>query len=343
MEDFKDYEKKSVEELVTLLAGADKKRIESFKTYMTKKGEVKTAINAIVKLSQNKHTKSILSERSLEPIDNTESNYLDLDKIKPNPQQVRKIYTRRDIEAKKDSIKANKQITPIIVYKNKEGDIFLVEGQLRLASFKELREEEGSKYNKIKVDYIKDEEYDETDFRKDALTANEASTKMHMFDLAVNYKLSYEEEKLKNPKLTYDEFAMIYGKTRTYVYDYIKIASIIDEQKELADKLLECEIDSRRLILAVAALQIDVDKKVELVEKYNNGSIKITDIEKLAVKEDIQKQKVVKELTILDEVSSFNKVINKTKYSKLTEEKKVFVDKKLEEIKEIMEQIKSKI
>ncbi|RXJ98667.1 hypothetical protein CRV02_13020 [Arcobacter sp. CECT 8989] len=339
MKDFKDYEKKSVEELIELLANSDKKEIKSFQAYMTRKGQVKLALNVIAKLSQKKHTKSVLSERSLEPTDNTESNYLELDEIQPNPRQVRKIFSQKDIQAKKDSIKANKQITPIIVYKNKEGIVYLIEGQLRLAAFKELREEEGAKYNKIKVDYLKEDEYNEKDFRKDALTANEASTKMHMFDLAINYKVAYEEEKQDNSKLTYDEFASMYGKTRTYVYDYIKIASIIEEQKELADRLLELEIDSRRLILAVAALNIEVDKKVELVNKYNKGELKITDIEKLNVKESKPKQKVVKELTLLDEVSSFKKVITNTKYNKLPEQKKAFVDEKLEEIKKIMEQI----
>jgi ParB/RepB/Spo0J family partition protein len=342
MENFKDYEKKSLEELIELLSNADKKAIKSFQAYMTRKGQVKVALNVIAKLSQKKHTKSVLSERRLESTDNTESNYLNLDEIQPNPRQVRKIFSQKDIQAKKDSIKANKQITPIIVYKNKDKNIYLIEGQLRLAAFKELRAEEGDKYNKIKVDYLKKDEYNEKDFRKDALTANEASTKMHMFDLAINYKEAYEEEKQDNHKLTYDEFAAMYGKTRTYVYDYIKIASIIEEQKELADKLLELEISSRRLILAVAALNVKVDKKVELVNKYNKGELKITDIEKLNIKESKPKQKVVKELTLLDEVNSIKKIVPASKYKKLAKEDKIFVDAKLEKIKKIMEEIKTK-
>lgn len=342
MENFKDYEKKSLEELIELLSNADKKAIKSFQAYMTRKGQVKVALNVIAKLSQKKHTKSVLSERRLESTDNTESNYLNLDEIQPNPRQVRKIFSQKDIQAKKDSIKANKQITPIIVYKNKDKNIYLIEGQLRLAAFKELRAEEGDKYNKIKVDYLKKDEYNEKDFRKDALTANEASTKMHMFDLAINYKEAYEEEKQDNHKLTYDEFAAMYGKTRTYVYDYIKIASIIEEQKELADKLLELEISSRRLILAVAALNVKVDKKVELVNKYNKGELKITDIEKLNIKESKPKQKIVKELTLLDEVNSIKKIVPASKYKKLAKEDKIFVDAKLEKIKKIMEEIKTK-
>ncbi|RYA23603.1 hypothetical protein CRU96_06905 [Malaciobacter halophilus] len=342
MENFKDYEKKSLEELIELLSNADKKAIKSFQAYMTRKGQVKVALNVIAKLSQKKHTKSVLSERRLEPTDNTESNYLNLDDIQPNPRQVRKIFSQKDIQAKKDSIRANKQITPIIVYKNKDKNIYLIEGQLRLAAFKELRAEEGDKYNKIKVDYLKKDEYNEKDFRKDALTANEASTKMHMFDLAINYKEAYEEEKQDNPKLTYDEFAAMYGKTRTYVYDYIKIASIIEEQKELADKLLELEISSRRLILAVASLNVEVDKKVELVNKYNKGELNITDIEKLNIKESKPKQKVVKELTLLDEVNSIKKIVPASKYKKLAKEDKIFVDAKLEKIKKIMEEIKTK-
>jgi ParB family chromosome partitioning protein len=340
--ELKELLNKSEEELYELFKNKDKKELDELQRYFTKKGKVRVALNVVSKIQKNKHNNSVLSEGLAK---RTEENLICIDDIKENPNQVRKIYSDKEVREKADSINALGLITPITVYKDEKGDIYLIAGQLRLLAYFLLREEQGDRFDKIEVKFrsLEEGDYNETNFRKDALTENIVRSDMHIIDIAKSLKESYDVEVSNNPKISYEEFGKIYGKGKSYVFDYLKIASILEEQKELAEKIIELEVDSRRLILAVAALDVDVDKKTKIVQDYIDGRVRIVDVENMLNKKETIKEKKIVEKTLLDEVLTFSKEFKKSNYKKLKAEDKKDVDSKLETIKKLMDEIKERI
>lgn len=347
-------EKKELEELVKIkdenelldkIKDKDKAELKEIQNFFTKKGKMKIIIDVISMIQRSKHKNTVLSEGIKEQ---TATGWveLDIDDIKPNPKQVRKTFTKKQVQEKADSILERGLIAPITVYKDKDENIILVVGQLRLAAYFLLRELYGEKYSKIKVVYIEAENYSEKDFRRDSLTENIVRTSMTVFDIALAVAEDFEEEKVTNPDISLEKFGAIYGKSKGYISEYLKIAEYEKSKAELTEILVAKEVNSRRLIIALCELDADLGTIEKIVDKYNEGKLRVVDVENMAKKPTNEPKNAndeVAKISLIDEVYSFKKVFKKTNYNKLKGEDKKYVDEKLEEIKKLMEDISSKI
>lgn len=265
---------------------------------------------------------------------------LDIYEILENPMQPRKLFSNEDIEEKMQSIKSRGLITPITVLKQ-DDKYFLIAGQLRLEAFKRLHLEEKEqnipkdemKFDKINI-YIKDEnEYKNEDFAIDSLIENINRTDMHVLDTANALKVAFEAQ---NESLS--SFAKVLGKSKFYLSSYLTIANA---NSQFLDYVKEKDIKNPTIIYLIIQMENSIEEKKKLLDKYLNGEIKksqLQEIKKEKYEEEIVKDKIEKKDT-LQKIFSFKKSFNKTKYSKLKDDKKIIVDEKLKEIEKLQNEI----
>ena len=306
-------------------------------------GEIKKK-NLRLSILLSSHRQSNKNINRVEEKKSLNSPKLDIYEILENPMQPRKQFSNEDIEEKMQSIKSRGLITPITVLKQDE-KYFLIAGQLRLEAFKRLHLEEKEqnvpkdemKYNTINV-HIKDEnEYKNEDFAIDSLIENINRTDMHVLDTANALKIAFESQ---NDSLS--SFAKVLGKSKFYLSSYLTIANF---NSEFLEYVQQKDIKNPTIIYLIIQMENSLEDKKKLLDKYLNGEIKksqLQEIKKEKYEEEIVKDKIEKKDT-LQNIFSFKKSFNKTKYSKLKDDKKIIVDEKLKEIEKLQNEIFSLI
>lgn len=272
---------------------------------------------------------------------------IELEKIKDNPEQPRKVFTEEQLNEKIESIRARGLITPITVLK-KGDDFILIAGQLRLAAYKQLHKEEIDNnsepdkmiYSKIDIFVKDDENYTNEDIAIDSLIENLNRADMHVVDTANALKKILDKE-----KVSYADLGIMLGKSKFFISSYLTIANA---DKKFIDYILEKDIKQPTIIYLILQLNKTIEEKKKLVDMYLNGEIVKTQLQAMRNEENIineeqqsiNKRKIsILNNNIYDDIFTFKKRFNIKKFEKLNDENKNIIEEKLNQIKELQEQI----
>lgn len=152
---------------------------------------------------------------------------LDIDKIKPNPLQPRKVFDAASLQELATSIEEHGLLQPILVYEDsKDTDFYyLIAGERRLRASKLAKKES---IKAIIVDVQTDK------LRELALIENIQREDLNPIDLARSYK-----ELIDDYGITHEEMAKRLSKSRTQITNTLRL---LDLSKEVQDLVLENKI-----------------------------------------------------------------------------------------------------
>lgn len=146
---------------------------------------------------------------------------LDIDKIRPNPLQPRKVFDATSLQELAVSIKEHGLLQPILVYEdNKEADsYYLIAGERRLRASKLAKQES---IKAIVVDVQTDK------LRELALIENIQREDLNPIDLARSYK-----ELIDDYGITHEEMAKRLSKSRTQITNTLRLLELSKEVQDL--------------------------------------------------------------------------------------------------------------
>lgn len=291
--------------------------------------------------SHRQSSKNMINKIKEESSAGNNTNNIDIYIILANPVQPRKQFSDADIKEKMDSIKQRGLITPITVYKDKKGDYVLIAGQLRLEAFKRLNKEEkiaNTKsedmiFNKIDVYVKNDENYSEDDFAIDSLSENIIRTDMNVIDTANSIKKVFDAQ-----DKSLSDFSRDLGKSKFYLSSYLAIANT---DPILIEYISKKEITTPTIIYLIIQMNKSAEEKIKIIDKYLNGEVKKADLVEMRREEGAVKERNVKneENPLFERVFTFKKSFNMTKYRKMDDINKTLINKKLEEIEKLQQEI----
>ncbi|WP_299546541.1 ParB/RepB/Spo0J family partition protein [uncultured Helicobacter sp.] len=162
---------------------------------------------------------------------------LDIDKIKPNPLQPRKVFDVASLQELATSIEEHGLLQPILVYEDRRDTDFyyLIAGERRLRASKIAKKES---IKAIIVDVQADK------LRELALIENIQREDLNPIDLAHSYK-----ELIDDYGITHEEMAKRLSKSRTQITNTLRL---LDLSKEVQDLVLENKISQGHAKILVA-------------------------------------------------------------------------------------------
>ncbi|AWI33847.1 ParB/RepB/Spo0J family partition protein [Helicobacter apodemus] len=152
---------------------------------------------------------------------------INIDSIKPNPLQPRKVFDNKSLQELADSISEHGLLQPVLVYENtKEADsYYLIAGERRLRASKIAGE------SSIKAIIV---EVQEEKLRELALIENIQREDLNPIDLAHSYK-----ELIEDCGITHEEVAKRISKSRTQITNTLRLLEL---DKEVQQCILENKI-----------------------------------------------------------------------------------------------------
>ncbi len=279
---------------------------------------------------------SLKHSRSTTKTEKNTDNKMELDLIHPHPHQPRKIFEESEVLNIANSIYRNGQFHPIVIYIDQEGKAILVVGQLRLESFKYLRETYPDEERFKKIEY---KAIDELDPKPSKLLLMAIEENTHRNELNITQTaLSYAElltllKEEEGADISIRDFADKVNISKSKMHDYLKIAEIKSSQPELFSFIEQNKISSRTAILSVASLECDINEKIKILKEYMDEKITIKEFDaSVAPKESTQEVKTEQQKTTntgFESLFAFKKQFNLKKYNKLEPEKKSLIDKRI--------------
>lgn len=147
--------------------------------------------------------------------------YIDVDLIKPNPAQPRKIFDDVKLKELSDSIKEHGLIQPISVIESQvnEGEYILIAGERRLRAHKLAN------LDKIKANIL---EIEESKLREIALIENIQRDDLNIIELAYSYAQLINEH-----NLTHEDLATKVFKSRTSITNTLRLLQLSSYVQQL--------------------------------------------------------------------------------------------------------------
>lgn len=144
---------------------------------------------------------------------------LDVDIIKPNPYQPRKVFNPQSLKELSESIQEHGLLQPIVVYDNGDGDYILIAGERRLRASK-LAGITNIKAIVAEIDLKK--------LRELAIIENIQREELNVIELALSY-----QELLEEYELTHEELSKRISKSRTQITNTLRLLQLDDEIKAM--------------------------------------------------------------------------------------------------------------
>lgn len=144
---------------------------------------------------------------------------LDVDIIKPNPYQPRKVFNPQSLKELSESIQEHGLLQPIVVYDNGDGDYMLIAGERRLRASK-LAGISNIKAIVAEIDLKK--------LRELAIIENIQREELNAIELALSY-----QELLEEYELTHEELSKRISKSRTQITNTLRLLQLDDEIKTM--------------------------------------------------------------------------------------------------------------
>lgn len=194
---------------------------------------------------------------------------INLDEIRSNPYQPRKTFNEESLNELAESLKEHGLLQPIIVKKSIKG-YELIAGErrtkaARLAGFKTIPA------------IIKD--FDDTQMMELALVENIQRENLNPIDEAIAY-----ENIIKLSKMTQDEFAKKFGKSRSHVTNMLGLLKLPERTKKYVENG-KISMGHARSLSKIS----DIDKIYDLTDKIINENISVRELEKLITEEELPK------------------------------------------------------
>ncbi len=194
---------------------------------------------------------------------------INLDEIRSNPYQPRKTFNEESLNELAESLKEHGLLQPIIVKKSIKG-YELIAGErrtkaARLAGFKTIPA------------IIKD--FDDTQMMELALVENIQRENLNPIDEAMAY-----ENIIKLSKMTQDEFAKKFGKSRSHVTNMLGLLKLPERTKKYVENG-KISMGHARSLSKIS----DIDKIYDLTDKIINENISVRELEKLITEEELPK------------------------------------------------------
>jgi len=185
---------------------------------------------------------------------------IEINKIKPNPFQPRKIFNEQNLKELANSIKTQGLLQPIVVKKDNSGYI-LISGERRLRAVK-LNNDDFIKAIIIDIDEDKLREY--------ALIENIQRDDLNILEIASSFAALINEY-----KITHEELSNIVHKNRSTITNILRLLNLSDYAKKalLTDKITQ---GHARLLLG---LDEHIQKKV--TDSIIGQKLSVRDTEKL--------------------------------------------------------------
>jgi len=196
----------------------------------------------------------------LKSIPNSGIKEIEIEKIKPNPYQPRKIFNEEAIKELAVSIEKHGLMQPIIVIEDNGGYI-LVAGERRLKAVKSLHK------NRIKA-IIADVSL--SDLREYALIENIQREDLNPIEIAYSLKALIDEH-----GFTHEELAKNIGKSRSYITNLLRLLTLPDY---VQNKISENKISFGH---AKVLLGLEKDKIENVVESIEKKSLSVRETEKM--------------------------------------------------------------
>lgn len=254
---------------------------------------------------------------------------IDLENIKPNPLQPRRIFDAESLQELANSIKEHGLLQPILVYEdiNAPNYYFLIAGERRLRASK-LANKESIKAIIVDIQAEK--------LRELALIENIQREDLNPIDLAHSYK-----ELIEDYEITHEEVAKRLSKSRTQITNTLRLLELSEEVKSLilenklsqghAKMLVALPKDTQAIIAnSIVGQKLSVSETEKLVKNFKqnknpkvlspkkqglskDSSLQLKEICKIlrsyALQAKIQKNCLIVEFSNDEEVEKFNKIL----------------------------------
>ena len=208
---------------------------------------------------------------------NEEIVELNLDDLRPNPYQPRKVFDDEALQELSDSIKEHGVFQPIIVKKSIKG-YEIIAGERRYRA---------SKLAGLKTIPAIIRDFTDSQMMEIALLENLQRENLNVIEEAIAYKSMIEKL-----DLTQDQLAKKVGKSRSHITN---ILGLLRLPKEVQKQVIQGNITMGHARM-LSKLE-DNDKIIELANKIVKESLTVRDIEDLGTEEKKKKPIVKKETT----------------------------------------------
>lgn len=201
---------------------------------------------------------------------------IDINDVRPNPYQPRKIFDKEALNDLSNSIKEKGVFTPILVRKSLKG-YELIAGERRLKA---------SKMAGLKEIPAMVVDFDDANMMEVSLLENVQRENLTPIEEAQAY-----ENIIKRLNYTQDELAKKVGKSRVYITNSLRILKL--------PLKVRTYVDEGKLSLghAKALLAFDDENKInDIAEKILKEDLTVRDVEKLAKSKDVIKKKKEKSI-----------------------------------------------
>lgn len=206
---------------------------------------------------------------------------LDVDKIKSNPNQPRKIFDEDKLKELSDSIVEHGLLQPIVVVQDSDGSFTLISGERRLKAHKLAKFE---KINSIVLDI------EDFKLRELALIENIQRDDLNIIELAYSYAQLINEH-----NITHDELSKKVFKSRTSITNTLRLLHLSSYVQQLlanskisaghAKIMLGLEEAEQKLVAdSIIGQKLSVRETEKLVKDLKNPSTKkVQKIKKLQI------------------------------------------------------------
>ena len=194
---------------------------------------------------------------------------IDLDAIRPNPFQPRRVFDDRSLKELADSIKRHGLLQPVIVIED-------IDGYMLIAGERRVRASRLAGNEKIKAVVAKIEP---SKYRELALIENIQREDLNPVDLALSYK-----ELLEEYSITHEELSGIVKKSRAHITNTLRLLNLSDYAK---DALKNGKITPGHAKVLVG---LDEAKQKIVVDSIIGQKLSVREVEKL-IHESKEKKK----------------------------------------------------
>ena len=222
-----------------------------------------------------------------------------ISKVRPNPEQPRKTFDKEQLDELAQSIKTNKQITPIVVSKEKGKDSWMiVSGERRYRAIKQLG---------LKNIKVIEKEYENEILKEiEALIEN-----VHRSDLTEKERYFYLKRIKERENLSFKELSQRTGiKERTiyYIFD-------VFETRKLLDKATNNNASS--YIISVSK-SLPVDDRIKLIKravKNKEGGRQVIEVVKTLnqIEHREVKDAIIQNIITIQQAKNISKIPDKSK------------------------------
>ena len=216
-----------------------------------------------------------IEEKILDSTSVDEIVELNLDELRPNPYQPRKVFDEEKLQELADSIKEHGVIQPIIVKRSSIKGYEIIAGERRVKASRMVGLE---KIPAIIRDFT-DEEMMEI-----ALLENLQRENLNSIEEAMAYR-----NLINTMEITQEELANRLGKSRSHITNMLGLLNLPEEVKDM--------IVDDKISMSHARVLSKMENKDEILELANrivNENLNVRDIEELSKNENIEKVHKIK-------------------------------------------------